>query len=194
MLLAFSGFDSSKAAGDAYFEKLHDVSEALWNSSKLKEPDRRRVYFAIRDVPPAYAAFLTLIDGLALDEDTKERLRFRLVKLMDDLTVLGANSALTPAGRKFAQGLQANEANDLKVEGAADKNAKMRQAIKDEAAALSLGLADSAECAGRLQPGVKTRMKVSKDAEGKEPKGYSTGTIRAQIRLVLKERGQFSKN
>lgn len=184
-LLAFNGFKNSDEMGAAFLSVLKDVGTGVWDSDKLKEPNRRRVYIALRDIEPAYRAFLTLIEALPWSQTDKERLHFRLVKLMDDLAVVGSHAVLTPAGRKFAQGLQANDANEEKSKDAALKNRNMWPHIQAEAVSLGRDLVDSDECGRELEKGVRARMGVDAKA-----RGFSYATIRKQIRFILKERQQ----
>ena len=184
MLMAYNGYKNSAEAGEVLFRLLDDVGGDIWKSDKLQEPDRRRVFYALRDLPPAYHAFVDIIRDLPFDEDTKERLHFRLVKLMDDLLVIGGHSIITPKGRKLAQGIQGRQANQARAGTARAKNSIMWSHIEAEAIARGRTLVDSEECARELQPGVCARMNV----DPKNIKGFSYSTIRKQIRSILEER------
>ena len=183
-LMAFNGYKNSAEAGEALFRLLNEVGGEIWNSEKLQEPDRRRVFHALRDLPPAYHAFVNVINELPFDEDIKERLHFRLVKMMDDLLVIGGHSIITPKGRKLAQGLQGKQASEARAGAARAKNSIMWPHIEAEAIARGRTLVDSDECARELQPGVCARMNV----DPQKNKGFSHSTIRKQIRSILEER------
>ena len=188
MLLAFNGYANSTDAGDDFLRILQQVGTEIWESDRLMEPDRHRVYIALRDIEPTYRTFLELVDFLPLADNDKEKARFRLVKLMDDLAVVVGHSVLTSNGRRLAQGLQGPHANRKKVEKASAKNRGMWEHIKAEAIKLGRELVDSDECGFQLAPGVLSRMGIKKDAHGKYPRGYSASTIRKQIRSILEER------